>query len=121
MTLRPEQQAEGLYGSIHRYTWRTRGGEFRHRFDPVFRVIRGSRHSSREFRISKHGYREAYRLAVEEYVRWHGCEGDRVKLLERCPDVELFTDYLYHRTRRRWRQINLHTLRRHLGIDGRSR
>lgn len=91
----PNIIAEGLraYISIEN---RSRMGVKRTYFAPCFLVTKpGYGNGDIVFRISTHGYAEAYEKAVEKYCEIHDLTDEQyVELLDRMPSTEVFTGYL---------------------------
>lgn len=88
----PNIIAEGLraYISIEN---RSRMGVKRTYFAPCFLVTKpGYGNGDIVFRISTHGYAEAYEKAVEKYCEIHDLTDEQyVELLDRMPSTEVFT------------------------------
>ncbi|WP_439953231.1 hypothetical protein, partial [Escherichia coli] len=65
-------------------------------FAPCFLVTKpGYGNGDIAFRISTHGYAEAYEKAVEKYCEIHDLTDEQyVELLDRMPSTEVFTGYL---------------------------
>ncbi|WP_387489121.1 hypothetical protein [Photorhabdus sp. RM96S] len=91
----PNIIAEGLraYISIEN---RSRMGVKRTYFTPCFLVTKpGYGNGDIAFRISTHGYAEAYEKAVEKYCEIHDLTNEQyVELLDRMPSKDVFTGYL---------------------------
>jgi hypothetical protein len=65
-------------------------------FTPCFLVTKpGYGNGDIAFRVSTHGYNEAYEKAVETYCEIHNLTDEQyVELLDRMPSKEVFTGYL---------------------------
>ncbi|EOW9487423.1 TPA: hypothetical protein ACHYPN_003649 [Yersinia enterocolitica] len=75
---------------------RSRMGGKRTYFTPCFLVTKpGYGNGDIAFRVSTHGYNEAYEKAVETYCEIHNLTDEQyVELLDRMPSKEVFTGYL---------------------------
>lgn len=77
-------------------------------FIPCFLVKKvGAGQSSISYRIAKHGYRNAYILAVKKYVEIHDLTaGQHLSLLSMMPDKTIFTDHLLNNVYERGHQLS---------------
>jgi len=91
--------ATGLRAQIlaHR---KYRAGEWREYFQAVFASEMPGGGTSKEFSIRRHGYAEAFRLAVNVYMQRYALpERMRSGLLSRIPSSDVFTGLLLRRVR----------------------
>jgi len=110
--------AEGLRAYIQTES-KIREGVRKTYFVPCFLVKKiGAGKSSILFRIAKHGYPNAYGLAVKEYGKIHDLSANQIlSLFARIPDKTLFTGYLLNNIRGRNHKLSKKTLSAILNND----
>lgn len=86
---------------------KVRGGNKKTYFYPAFSVKTPGRGKGYfNFRVEKHGYENAYRMAVHRYCETHGINNSQHdELIARMPDRSLFTGYLLDKTHSRGHSI----------------